>query len=69
MPQGLTLEEMNEYLMSSDDINPRINDLIVSGYLKYSESGTLFLTRLGNMSIWPFILVGRLFGYKPKKGS
>lgn len=68
MPAGLTFAEMNKYLMSTDDLNPRINDLIMSGYLKFSKNEKLELTLLGNMSIWPFIVVGRLFGNKTKRG-
>lgn len=68
MPEGLTLEELREYLLSRDDMGPRINDLLVSGYIEKSENGTLHLARLGGIFIRPFIMLRQLLGLKPGEG-
>ena len=68
MPEGLTLEELKEYLLSKDDLGPRINDLLVSGYIEKSEDGALRLTRLGRIFIRPFTMLRQLLGLKPGEG-
>jgi hypothetical protein len=68
MPEGLTLEELKEFILSRDDMGPRINDLLVSGYLTNSESGSLHLTLLGEMFIRPFMILRQLLGLKPGEG-
>ena len=65
MPEGVTREELKEFLLSKDDMGPRVNDLLVLGYLEKSEDGRLNLTHLGRIFIWPFMLVRRFFGLKP----
>ncbi len=68
MPEGLTLEDLKEYLLSKDDMGPRINDLLVSGYIEKSEDGALRLTRLGRIFIRPFMMLRQLLGLKPGEG-
>jgi hypothetical protein len=68
MPEGLTLEELKEYLLSRDDMGPRINDLLVSGYIEKSKDGALRLTRLGRIFIRPFLMLRQLLGLKPGEG-
>lgn len=49
MPQGLTENELLEYLQSRDDLNPRINDLVSSNFLSVTEDGKLNITLPGRI--------------------
>jgi hypothetical protein len=64
MPEGGSSEELEMLFSAKDDIGPRINDLLVSGYVKYSTDGVLQLTQLGKLFILPFVLLRRIFGEK-----